>query len=301
MNLFKNFIQSFLYKNFYFFFNYYRKYKIKSKNNSFKKRSINLFEEAKFEFFGDPRTDWENNSSENKLIINILKNSDVFINIGANIGFFCCLSMSLKKHTIAIEPIRENIDLLIKNLEVNDYNSVEIYPLALADKNSFTEIYGHGVTASLFKNWDNVKKNRIKEKIPTLMLDTLLENRFNDKQTFIMLDNENAQYLTLLGSKKILNMKIKPIWFIEIFSNLAIDEKITSVNETFYKEIFNIFITNDYDCFFCFQKNDEIIKLNGNDIKKIKDNNVDWVGGQFLFVDKNKIENLTNNKINIKN
>lgn len=290
MFFFKHLIRNFLFKYFYFLFNHYRKYKIQTQNNKFKKKSMQLANDVSFNFFDDPKLDWESCIDENKLIIDILKKSKVFVDVGANTGFYSCISLALKKQTIAIEPISENVNMLIKNIQINKFNDIEIYPVAAADKNSFLTIYGHGVTASLYKNWDNVLQNRISEKIPTLTLDTILGDKFIDKQIFIMIDNENAQYVTLLGSKKILSSKIKPIWLVEIFSDFSIEQKITSVKKTYYQEVFDIFTENNYDCFFCFEDEKDTIKqLNKDDLQKIKENKIDWIGGHFLFANKGKI------------
>ena len=50
---------------------------------------------------------------------NILK-SAVFVDVGANIGFYTCIARSLRKYVIAIEPQPQNLYCLYANLNNNN-------------------------------------------------------------------------------------------------------------------------------------------------------------------------------------
>ena len=50
------------------------------------------------------------------LFKDIFKSKDVFVDIGANIGFYSCLAMQAELHVIAVEPLQKNLDYLYSNL-----------------------------------------------------------------------------------------------------------------------------------------------------------------------------------------
>ncbi|MBU4488096.1 MAG: hypothetical protein KKI13_03405 [Candidatus Omnitrophica bacterium] len=90
---------------------------------------------------------------EAELVRNILKDIDVMVDIGANVGFYTCLARSKGIYTIAVEPFMPNMDYLYANLCANGWNDVEVYPIGLASKPGLDNLYGAGTGASLLKGW----------------------------------------------------------------------------------------------------------------------------------------------------
>ena len=84
---------------------------------------------------------------ETEIIRRILgKWGDVVINVGANIGYYCCLALSQGKHVIAFEPMRGNLSCLYKNMRANCWaDQIEIFPIALSNKIGVVEIFGGGL------------------------------------------------------------------------------------------------------------------------------------------------------------
>ena len=56
---------------------------------------------------------------ETEIVKKLLGQADVFINVGANIGYYCCWALSYGKHTVAFEPIELNLRYLYKNMKGN--------------------------------------------------------------------------------------------------------------------------------------------------------------------------------------
>lgn len=79
---------------------------------------------------------------ETALIEKMLVDVDVFVDVGANIGFYTCLARSKGAYTIAVEPLTQNMDYLYANLYANDWNDVEVYPVGLARKPGLANLYG---------------------------------------------------------------------------------------------------------------------------------------------------------------
>ena len=53
---------------------------------------------------------------ETELIRHILNEVDLLVNVGANVGYYSCHSLSLGKPVVAIEPIARNFHYLLNNI-----------------------------------------------------------------------------------------------------------------------------------------------------------------------------------------
>ncbi len=65
-----------------------------------------------------------------------LRPGDTFIDVGANIGFFTLLAAKYVGPTgrvIAFEPDAQNLNILKKNIEINEYKNITVVPMALSD------------------------------------------------------------------------------------------------------------------------------------------------------------------------
>jgi FkbM family methyltransferase len=145
-----------------------------------------------------------------------LESTDIFVDIGANIGFYTCLALGSGKHVVAVEPQTDNLQALYTNLTMNGWTDVEVYPLGLSDGPGLVTLYGaSGPSASLLRNWASYS-DRFRQVIPVSTLDILLEGRFPGKQLFIKMDVEGAEYQVLKGALNTLNRGPRPTWLIEI-------------------------------------------------------------------------------------
>jgi FkbM family methyltransferase len=184
---------------------------------------------------------------ETQIINKILKTTTVFINIGANIGYFILHSIkSGCKYNIAIEPMKSNINSLIKNLEINEWESkVEIYPIAVSSDIGVVSLYGVGTGASMIEGWAN-SSTHIKSKVPLNTLDNIAGERFNAMDCLILIDIEGGEYLALQGGLKLVKKNPKPIWIVEV----CLNEHLKEINNNFIK-VFKIFYENGYQAWTC--------------------------------------------------
>jgi FkbM family methyltransferase len=162
-----------------------------------------LMEEGKFEL------------EEVEIVKDKLREVDVFVNIGANIGYYCCIALSMGKKTIAFEPIEQNLRYLYKNVVANNWDDIEIFPVALANKTGLTEIYGDGTGASLIKGWAGAPESR-RRTAPVSTLDNILQHRLSGKRCFFLVDIEGAEQSMLEGATTQLTLSPKPTWMLEI-------------------------------------------------------------------------------------
>ena len=152
---------------------------------------------------------------ESALIIKYLEKVSVFIDVGANIGFYICMARYLNKYPIAIEPSPQNLNLLYANLTANGWHDVEVYPLGMAAKPGIVPFYGGGTGASLVESWAN-NSGVLEQTIPTSTLDLILGDRFSGEKLLIKVDVEGAEYEVLQGAAMTLARIPAPQWILEI-------------------------------------------------------------------------------------
>lgn len=175
-----------------------------------------------------------------------LMDVDVLVNVGANIGYYCCHALSMGKSVIAFEPMQQNLRYLCQNIKVNDWSDVEIYPMALSSSVGVLEIFGGGTGASILKGWAGIPENYM-TLVPSSTLDTVLGNKLNGKKILILVDIEGAEKLMLEGATQMLARKEKPIWMVEITTkeNQPVGVEINPN----LKETFQFFFQHGYDAF----------------------------------------------------
>ena len=153
---------------------------------------------------------------ETQIVKTIIPCVDVFINVGANIGYYCCIALSHGKFAVAFEPINLNLRYLLRNIKANNWESqIEVFPLALSNKIGVIEIYGGGTGASLLKGWAGTPEEYV-TLAPISTLDNVLGSKFQDKKCFILVDIEGAEFFMLQGASSFISRDPKPIWMMEI-------------------------------------------------------------------------------------
>lgn len=180
---------------------------------------------------------------ETALFMAEFQKADVFIDVGANIGFYSCLARSQGKHVVAVEPLPRNLGYLVTNLLANDWEDIEIFPVGLSEQPSLATLYGASSTgASLIGSWAGASRY-FQRTIPLSTLDILLGNRFNGKKIFIKIDVEGVEYSVLLGAIATMELNPKPTWVIEICLN---EYHPNGINPNFH-DTFNLFWQHGYE------------------------------------------------------
>lgn len=153
---------------------------------------------------------------EVNFVTEYLKRADVFINIGANIGYYVCLAIQAGKPAVAVEPMHRNLRCLYNNITLNGWQDMaEVYPLALGRTSGLIEIYGGGTTASLVKGWSGTPEG-YRHWVPVSTFDSLFANRFSGKRCLVLVDVEGAELGLLEGALEFLGRAPKAEWIVEI-------------------------------------------------------------------------------------
>jgi len=178
---------------------------------------------------------------ETGLIKKIISQVDVVINVGANIGYYCCIALSQGKQVVAFEPLPLNLQYLLRNIKANKWESkIEVFPLALSNKVGLLEIYGGGTGASLVKGWAGIPESFV-TLVPSSTFDNIVGSRFHGRRCFVLVDIEGAEQWMLEGATAFLEMEPKPIWMVEITisehqpKGVRTNPTLRSTFETFWK------------------------------------------------------------------
>lgn len=192
---------------------------------------------------------------ETSLFKEEFQHADVFVDVGANIGFYSCLAKVAGRHVVAIEPLPKNLEHLFTNILANDWADIEVFPVGLSEHPGLATLYGASSTgASLIGSWAGASRY-FKRTIPLSTLDILLGNRFSGKKIFIKIDVEGVEYSVLLGAAATIKLNPKPTWVIEVCLN---EYHPDGINPNF-QNTFNLFWLHGYEVRTA-DKNNRLIK-----------------------------------------
>ncbi len=153
---------------------------------------------------------------ETALVQGLMRDVDVVINIGANIGYYATLARHAGKYLVAIEPLPLNLRYLLKNLWANGGNNdTEVYPVAVTDTPGIVALFGANTGASLVPGWAGAPIHST-TLVPGTTIDLIVGRRFYDRRCLIIMDVEGAEFTALRGGTLLLDQVPAPVWMIEI-------------------------------------------------------------------------------------
>jgi FkbM family methyltransferase len=142
------------------------------------------------------------------LMLSLLRPGDVFVDIGANIGWYTvasALKVGKTGQVIAFEPEPDNADMLERNVVLNDLHNVRLFRCALAESTG---------QMALVKSATNMGDHRLDSStgssaainIPVDTLDRLIaDNGINlAKARILKVDTQGAEVLVLRGARETL-------------------------------------------------------------------------------------------------
>ena len=152
---------------------------------------------------------------ETALIGGLAKAGSVFVDVGANFGYYVCLARRAGAHVVAIEPHPTNLQVLYANLSANDWSDLEVFPVGVAAAPGLGTMYGGGTGASLLPRWAGTSE-LWRTTIPLSTLDIILSDRFDRMPMLIKVDVEGAEDSVLDGAERTLCRQNAPRWIVEI-------------------------------------------------------------------------------------
>ena len=186
---------------------------------------------------------WE--AQERQFLNKVLPKTDLFINFGANHGFYCCLALKHKVATIAFEPVPENCAVIAKNIRANGWEeNFSLFPVAVSNRTGLSEIYGlNRSTESLIKELAR-HSNLKSQTVPVHRIDDVIPPKLlQGKKSFVLMDIEGSEVAALEGARTLLDARPKPVWMIEILDLAVAGEG------SYASRVFEIMLAAGYSAF----------------------------------------------------
>lgn len=191
----------------------------------------------------------------------IIKPGDIFLDLGANIGYFSLLAAKLvgeKGKVFSFEPEPRNFYYLQKNIEINNYKNIYPFQKAVSNINDMIELFicdydsGHHTInqyegIEVYSHGRPTQKKSIK--IEAVKLDDFLKDK-TDRVDIVKMDIEGAEALAIEGMKNILknnkNIKILMEFFPLLIQKMG--DSPEKLIKTLIEDLeFNIFVVGrDY-------------------------------------------------------
>ncbi|MBU2634018.1 MAG: FkbM family methyltransferase [Nanoarchaeota archaeon] len=143
---------------------------------------------------------------ETEVIKKEIKEGDVVLDIGANIGYYALIFAKLvgpKGKVFAFEPDPENFALLNKNIKINEYKNVVLINKAVSNETGEIKLYLNEYNKANHQIYPS-KNHRKSILIQTTRLDDFFKD-YKGKIDFVKIDIEGAEYLAIQGMSNLLN------------------------------------------------------------------------------------------------
>jgi FkbM family methyltransferase len=144
------------------------------------------------------------------LVKGLLRPGDVFVDIGANEGYFSALASKLvgDGRVFAVEPQGRLIPVIEENLRLNGARNATVSRLALAERSGTATIHLQASTNTGFSGLFNPGRRGIgTETVPTMALeDYFVQNRIG-RVRLMKVDCEGGEKLVLKGGRETLRSK----------------------------------------------------------------------------------------------
>lgn len=120
------------------------------------------------------------------------------VDCGANIGLTAMYFSQFAKVVYALEPAKQHIEVLSRNMLDNNIKNVTIVPKALSNVNGTTKFY-HSPNSTMFSLNDAATNKDDYEEVETITMDKFLDEYKIDHVDFMKIDTEGME-LEILSS-----------------------------------------------------------------------------------------------------
>ncbi len=194
---------------------------------------------------------WDNyqNFEYTDIFVKLIKNTNVFYDIGANIGFYSLLAAFENKSVkvVGFEPASGPLFYFRENVSINKFDNIIIEPLALSHKEgsiTFYEIKNskysyleHNLAGESNAGSKTTGRNFVPNKVKTTTLDRYAKKVDEQNIDLIKMDTEGTEYLILENADTVLK-EMKPIIICETLFN-KIEDKLEKIMLNHGYELYN--------------------------------------------------------------
>ena len=167
-------------------------------------------------------TNKEHEPFETLILKYFLKENSIYVDIGANVGYYTLLAASIAKkgQVFSFEPYNLNFELLEKNIVANNLVNVQTFPYAVYNENTSVDIFSSGANKGnvrLFKDdlEGYMEEHQSNKSVKCVTLDSILDDSSNPD--IIKMDIQGGEMLALQGMKKIINNTNELVLFTEFW------------------------------------------------------------------------------------
>jgi FkbM family methyltransferase len=151
-------------------------------------------------------------------LLHFLRPNDLFIDIGANIGWYSLIAaqkIKAENHIYAFEPASNAYQKLLKHISLNEASQISAHNCCIADYEG--EILLNICEDDAYNSVGNSPILNIQEQVnsPVINIDAFIEKYRIPKVDIIKIDTEGAEMLVLKGAKKTLQ-KFSPVIFLKL-------------------------------------------------------------------------------------
>ena len=153
---------------------------------------------------------------------NLIKPNSTVLDIGANIGWYTVIAAQLvgpRGQIHAFEPDPTNVNMLKKNMSLNNICNVKIHAVAVLDRDGMIDFYqnpenygDHSISPWTYQRCFVVDQNYSNPtSIPCARIDNLLSCQEFQNVSFIKMDIQGSECRALAGLEKYLHQHRPPI------------------------------------------------------------------------------------------
>jgi len=159
-----------------------------------------------------------NEASVQEALRRVLKPADVFYDIGANVGFFTVIGARLsgpRGRVLAFEPVPENVQIIRRNLTLNQLSTVDVHEVAVARTSGTAELlladYAGGAALASAPPPPDVRGSML---VRTVAVDDLVEDG-SPPPDVVKIDVEGAEIEVFEGLARTLE-RYNPVILYEV-------------------------------------------------------------------------------------
>lgn len=143
---------------------------------------------------------------ETQILLHVLKKGDVFIDVGANIGYYSILALGQEATIFAFEPNKSLHKYILFSAHLNnDTKKLHLSSCVISDKNGYEQFVFE--KHSEVSHIEQEKGSPSTKKIHCTTLDEIAKNHHLEKIKLVKIDVEGAEPQVIKGLEKMLKKK----------------------------------------------------------------------------------------------
>ena len=147
-----------------------------------------------------------------------LKPEMIFIDVGANLGEYTLFAAKrvTRGRVLAFEPLPSIRTMLQKNITLNGFKNIDVYPFGLSSKSETMSIHEFGdVHEGLATFYPGDRTSRLSVAVELKKLDDIITSVVPARIDFIKIDIEGSEFKALQGARLVIS-RYHPVFMIEI-------------------------------------------------------------------------------------